>query len=63
VQEGPAGFTVLEAALSIISSIIGGGIISIPYAMTTNGLFAGAIIHLTTICFLMFTTHLYLQSK
>lgn len=32
------GFTVYEASLSIISSVIGGGIISIPYAMTTNGL-------------------------
>ena len=53
----------VEAALSIISSIIGGGIISIPYAMTTKGLYMGAMIHLTIMTCLMFTTHLYLSAK
>lgn len=53
----------VEAALSIISSIIGGGIISIPYAMTTNGLFMGAMIHIVIMTCLMFTTKLYWESK
>lgn len=57
------GFSVTDAALSIVSTIIGGGIISIPYAMTTNGIVYGAAIHLVTIACLMFTGHLYLTSK
>lgn len=57
------GFSVVGAALSIISTIIGGGIISIPYAMTTNGILYGAGIHLVTLVFLMFTAHLYLSAK
>lgn len=57
------GFSVIDAALSIVSTIIGGGIISIPYAMTTNGILMGAGIHLVTMTFLMFTAHLYLKSK
>lgn len=63
VADGPTGFSVVEAALSIISSIIGGGIISIPYAMTTNGLWIGAMIHLVIMSCLMLTTHFYLDAK
>lgn len=61
-EDTAEGFSVVGAALSIISTIIGGGIISIPYAMTTNGIAWGVGIHVCTMVFLMFTAHLYLTS-
>ncbi len=57
------GLTTFGAALQIISTIIGGGIISVPYAMTTAGFHNGLIINLVIICSMMFCTHLYIGAK
>jgi amino acid permease len=50
-------------ALQIISSICGGGIISVPYAMTVAGFYNGLMINLIIILCMMYCTHLYLRSK
>ena len=56
------GLNLCEAVLALISSTIGGGIVAIPYAMITAGFINSCIIHLVTISFLMFCTHLYLRA-
>ena len=55
--------SVVGAALSIISTIIGGGIISIPYAMTAVGFKTGILIHVIMIILMMFCTHLYISAR
>lgn len=57
------GFSVFEAALSIIATTISGGIVSIPYAMTSNGIYEGILVQLSIIGCLMFTAHFYVASK
>jgi solute carrier family 38 (sodium-coupled neutral amino acid transporter), member 11 len=57
------GLSVYGAALQIISTIIGGGIISVPFAMTTAGFYNGLAVNALIICLMMFCTHLYLRSK
>ena len=55
--------TVGAAALSVISTIIGGGITSVPYAMTVAGLPTGILINFMVIGIVMFCTHLYLKAR
>lgn len=56
------GLNLFDATLALIASIIGGGIIAIPYAMTAAGFINGCITNLVTILILMFCTHLYLRA-
>jgi hypothetical protein len=37
-DENTDGFSIIEAALSFASSMLGAGIVSIPYSMTANGI-------------------------
>lgn len=60
VKQG--GLSVFGASLAIISTIIGGGIISVPYAFTAPGFANGMAINLTIIGFMLFTTYFYLKS-
>mgnify|MGYP003905003605 CR=1 FL=1 len=46
-----------------MSTIIGGGIVSVPYAMTAPGLVNGMVINLVILSMLIFTTHLYLKAR
>lgn len=54
--------TVLESTLSLISCIIGAGIVSIPYALTAAGLWNGIVTNIIIIMILMFASHLYIKS-
>jgi sodium-coupled neutral amino acid transporter 11 len=54
--------TVFQATLAVIASIIGGGIICIPYAMTTAGFINGAIINFIILVIQMYCTHLYMRA-
>jgi len=54
--------SVLEATLSLISCIIGAGIVSIPYALTATGIYNGILINILIICCLMFASHLYITA-
>jgi amino acid permease len=57
------GLTVFGAALQVISTIIGGGIISVPYAMTTAGFYNGLLVNMMIIGIMLFCTHLYLGAR
>jgi amino acid permease len=61
-EEKSRRLTVCQATLALIASIIGGGIICIPYAMTTAGFINGAIINIITLAILMYCTHLYIRA-
>lgn len=54
--------SVIESTISLISCIIGAGIVSIPYALTATGLYHGIMINIAIITCLMFATHLYIKS-
>ena len=54
--------TVVESTLSLISCIIGAGIVSIPYALTATGIYNGIITNIVIICCLLFASHLYIKS-
>lgn len=48
--------------LSVVSTIIGGGIASVPYAFTVAGLGTSILVNIIIIAIVMFCTHLYLVS-
>lgn len=50
-------------ALQIISTITGGGIVSVPYAMTAPGFEIGIMVNVVIIGFMMYCTHLYVSSR
>jgi len=60
--EASKRLTLFQATLALIASIVGGGIICIPYAMTAAGFINGAIINLITIAILIYCTHLYIRA-
>jgi amino acid permease len=57
------GASVYGAAFSYISTIIGAGIISLPYALQEAGTLVGVLLHAVIITLLLFSTLLYLKSK
>ena len=57
------GISVKRAALSFISTIIGAGIVSLPYVVLQAGFALGAAMHLTTITMLLFAVHLLLRAR
>jgi amino acid permease len=57
------GLSTYDVALQIISSICGGGIISVPYAMTVAGFYNGLLINVVIIFSMMVCTLLYLRAK
>jgi len=65
-KQGPdgkvRGMSVVESTLSLISCIIGAGIVSIPYALTASGIYNGICLNIGVICVLMFASHLYIKS-
>ena len=61
--EPDAGQSVFGCALQIISTITGGGIVSVPYAMSAPGFETGILVNIVIIGFMMFCTHLYISSR
>jgi amino acid permease len=57
------GLSVYQAALAYISTIIGAGIVSLPYAMLEAGYMAGLFLHFMTTLILLFCVFLYLKAK
>ena len=57
------GASIFGTALSIISTIIGGGIISIPYALTAPGFKTGILINFCAVIIMLFCGHLYLRAR
>ena len=51
------------AALAFISTIIGAGIVSLPYALYEAGYVLGVSLHLIMIVILVVSTHLLLKTK
>jgi len=50
----------MDTTISIISCIVGAGIVSIPFAIGTSGFVNGIYINLVVLVIIMFATHLYL---
>jgi amino acid permease len=57
------GLTVFGAMLSFVSTLIGAGIVSLPYAMLQAGTFYGPLLHIGMIIFLLIAVYLYLKTK
>ena len=57
------GYSVWGVAISIVSTIIGGGIVSVPYAMTAPGVGNGIMINLAIMVIMLIATHFYLVAK
>ena len=51
--------TVNEAALAVISTTVGAGVTSIPYAMTASGFWTGILINCFVMSSVFFSTYLY----
>ncbi|CDW86951.1 UNKNOWN [Stylonychia lemnae] len=58
-----SGLTVIGAVRSYISTIIGAGIVSLPYVILKAGYLFGIFLHITVIMILMFVTHLLLKAR
>ena len=54
--------SVIDASLTLISSIIGAGIVSVPYALSTTGFMNGIYINVGLVMALMFSCHLYIKA-
>ena len=63
LDQDQEGLSVFGAALAIISTMIGGGIISVPYAMTAPGFQNGIIINLIILSFMIVCTYFYMKAK
>ena len=61
--ETAEGQSIFGCALQIISTITGGGIVSVPYAMSAPGFEIGIIVNVVIITFMMYCTHLYMSSR
>ena len=57
------GLSTKEAAMLIVSSIMGSGIISVPYAFTVAGLKFAIFINIFLICSILFCTYFYLKAR
>ena len=53
----------IETAQAVVSTIMGGGIVSIPFAYAVAGIPVGLSVQLFVVLSLFFSTYLYLQSK
>jgi len=62
-QEEEDGLSTIDAAFSVISSIMGSGILSVPYAITVHGLWFGIGLNLFTICAMLSATFLYMTAR
>lgn len=49
--------------MAITSTIIGAGIISVPYAMIVNGIWIGVAINLSVMVFMLFCAYLYMKAR
>ena len=56
------GSDVYQVSFSIVSTIVGGGIAAVPFAMTVAGLKMAMMVNLFCIVSMMFASHLYLKS-
>lgn len=62
-EEPIKGLTVLGGALSFISTIIGAGIVSLPYSLSQAGYVLGIFLHLLMMSSLMLAVVLCLKAK
>ena len=60
-QEGTNG--VAATSLAIISCIMGGGIVSIPYAYAVEGILVGITVQIMVITAIFVSCHLYLRTR
>ena len=58
-QSDEPGLTRNEAVLAIISTIIGSGVTSVPYAMSRGGIIVGIFVNIFYVGTVFFSTYLY----
>ena len=57
------GLSVKGTALAIVSTVVGGGIVSIPFAFLTGGLMIGLITNIICAALMLLAVRLLLKSK
>ena len=62
-KQKKTGLTVVEGALAVISTSLGSGIISVPYAMTVAGVKFAMVINLVCIGFVLYGTYLCMKAR
>jgi len=60
---GEHGLTTFTGVLAILSTIIGGGIVSIPYSFVSVGIPLGILLNIFAVIITMFSIDLYLAGK
>jgi len=60
---GEHGLTTFTGVLAILSTIIGGGIVSIPYSFVSIGIPAGILLNILAVIITIFSIDLYLAAK
>jgi amino acid permease len=53
---------VCEASLALVSSIVGGGIVGVPFSMLTTGIPFGIFLNISIVGLYLFSGHLYLKA-
>ena len=62
-ENGEKGLTVFEASLALISFVVGGGIVSIPFAFTQCGLYLAIFLNLACSVMGYWSGLLYIKAK
>ena len=52
-----------QASLAYISTIIGGGIVSLPYAFVSAGVYTGLAVHISSVLLMLLSVWFCLKSK
>ena len=61
--DGEKGLSTFTGILAILSTIIGGGIVGVPYSYLNFGIPLAVVVNLIAVCCTIYTSYLYLKAK